>query len=82
MDRTSILGDAIEYMKELLNKINKLQELGSNSDLKDSLTTNQSMVRNSPKVKKKLNILFHIFHFLLCVSHTQPLKNQLLQNAP
>lgn len=52
MDRTSILGDAIEYMKELLDKINKLQELGSNSDLKDSLTTNQSMVRNSPKVKK------------------------------
>ncbi|XP_013666124.2 transcription factor bHLH61 [Brassica napus] len=49
MDRTSILGDAIEYMKELLDKINKLQELGSNSDLKDSLTTNQSMVRNSPK---------------------------------
>ncbi|XP_010525344.2 PREDICTED: transcription factor bHLH93-like [Tarenaya hassleriana] len=26
MDRTSILGDAIDYMKELLDKINKLQE--------------------------------------------------------
>lgn len=49
MDRTSILGDAIDYMKELLDKINKLQELGSNSHLKDTLTTSQSMVRNSPK---------------------------------
>ncbi|ESQ31290.1 hypothetical protein EUTSA_v10004732mg [Eutrema salsugineum] len=61
MDRTSILGDAIDYMKELLDKINKLQdeeqELGtSNSshhsklfgDLKD-LNTNESLVRNSPK---------------------------------
>ncbi|KAJ0265956.1 Transcription factor bHLH61 [Hirschfeldia incana] len=49
MDRTSILGDAIDYMKELLDKINKLQELGSNSHVKDTLTTNQSTVRNSPK---------------------------------
>ena len=65
MDRTSILGDAIEYMKELLDKINKLQQLGSNSDLKDSLTsTNQSMVRNSPKVKKNLTYfsIFSIFY--------------------
>ncbi|CAA7027206.1 unnamed protein product [Microthlaspi erraticum] len=45
MDRTSILGDAIDYMKELLDKINKLQELGSSSHL----ITNESMVRNSPK---------------------------------
>ncbi|CAH8281732.1 unnamed protein product [Eruca vesicaria subsp. sativa] len=49
MDRTSILGDAIDYMKELLDKINKLQELGSNCHLKNNLTTNQSIVRNSPK---------------------------------
>ncbi|KAJ0234325.1 Transcription factor bHLH93 [Hirschfeldia incana] len=61
MDRTSILGDAIDYMKELLDKINKLQdekqELGvSNSshhsklfvDVKD-LNTNEPLVRNSPK---------------------------------
>ncbi|KAL0751922.1 transcription factor bHLH61 [Brassica napus] len=69
MDRTSILGDAIEYMKELLNKINKLQELGSNSDLKDSLTTNQSMVRNSPKFEvdqREVNT-----HIDICCS-TQP----------
>ncbi|CAL9244988.1 unnamed protein product [Arabidopsis halleri] len=61
MDRTSILGDAIEYMKELLDKINKLQdeeqELGNSNnshhsklfgDLKD-LNANESLVRNSPK---------------------------------
>ncbi|CAE6094712.1 unnamed protein product [Arabidopsis arenosa] len=52
MDRTSILGDAIDYMKELLDKINKLQEdeqeLGSNSNL-NNLITNESMVRNSLK---------------------------------
>ncbi|XP_010484399.1 PREDICTED: transcription factor bHLH93 [Camelina sativa] len=61
MDRTSILGDAIDYMKELLDKINKLQdeeqELGNSNnshhsklfgDLKD-LNTNEPMVRNSPK---------------------------------
>ena len=67
MDRTSILGDAIEYMKELLDKINKLQELGSNSDLKDSLTTNQSMVKNSPKVKKnKILFTFSYFPFFTC----------------
>ncbi|XP_010453090.1 PREDICTED: transcription factor bHLH61-like [Camelina sativa] len=52
MDRTSILGDAIDYMKELLDKINMLQEveqeLGSNSHL-NSLITNKSTVRNSLK---------------------------------
>jgi len=61
MDRTSILGDAIDYMKELLDKINKLQdeeqELGNSNnshhsklfgDLKD-LNANEPLVRNSPK---------------------------------
>lgn len=56
MDRTSILGDAIHYMKELLDKINKLQEaeqeLGSNSH-RNNLITNEPMVRNSLKVKNK-----------------------------
>ncbi|EOA21142.1 hypothetical protein CARUB_v10001486mg [Capsella rubella] len=52
MDRTTILGDAIDYMKELLDKINKLQEddqeLGSNSHL-NTLITDESLVRNSLK---------------------------------
>lgn len=59
MDRTSILGDTIDYMKELLERINKLQEekneegtnqfslLGINKDLNQS----EVLVRNSPKVK-------------------------------
>lgn len=59
MDRTSILGDTIDYMKELLERINKLQEeegmeentnqinlLGISKDLKP----NDVLVRNSPKV--------------------------------
>ncbi|KAF7829247.1 transcription factor bHLH93-like isoform X1 [Senna tora] len=57
MDRTSILGDTIDYMKELLERIGKLQEerteegidqmnlLGNTKDLKP----NEVMVRNSPK---------------------------------
>lgn len=57
MDRTSILGDTIDYMKELLERISKLQEemeegtneinlLGVSKELKPS----EAMVRNSPKV--------------------------------
>ena len=58
MDRTSILGDTIDYMKELLERISKLQEeeveegtsqinlLGVSKELKP----NEVMVRNSPKV--------------------------------
>ncbi|XP_009344518.1 transcription factor bHLH93 isoform X1 [Pyrus x bretschneideri] len=57
MDRTSILGDTIDYMKELLERINKLQEegteegtnqislLGTSKDLNSS----EVQVRNSPK---------------------------------
>ncbi|EOX91851.1 hypothetical protein QUC31_003333 [Theobroma cacao] len=57
MDRTSILGDTIDYMKELLERINKLQEeetkVGRDqvrlmSNLKE-LKPNEVMVRNSPK---------------------------------
>lgn len=56
MDRTSILGDTIDYMKELLEKINNLQEemeLGPNqlslmSIFKD-VKPNEMLVRNSPK---------------------------------
>ncbi|KAI3460089.1 hypothetical protein Pfo_016752 [Paulownia fortunei] len=56
MDRTSILGDTIDYMKELLERINNLQEemhLGSNqlslmSIFKD-VKPSEIVVRNSPK---------------------------------
>ena len=58
MDRTSILGDAIDYMKELLERINKLKaenmEEGTDQiDLMGSkeLKPNEVLVRNSPKVK-------------------------------
>lgn len=56
MDRTSILGDTIDYMKELLERINSLQEeidVGSTqlnvmSIFKDE-KPNDVLVRNSPK---------------------------------
>ncbi|KAL6957862.1 hypothetical protein U1Q18_005361 [Sarracenia purpurea var. burkii] len=56
MDRTSILGDTIDYMKELLARINNLQEeievdanqLSLMSIVKDS-KPNELLVRNSPK---------------------------------
>lgn len=84
MDRTSILGDAIDYMKELLDKINKLQdeeqELGNinNShhsklfgDLKD-LNTNEPMVRNSPKVHQE-GRYFHVTTLVLEFSRISPI---------
>lgn len=54
MDRTSILGDTIDYMKELLEKINNLkQEVEVDSKMacvfKD-VKPNEILVRNSPKV--------------------------------
>ncbi|KAL6222788.1 hypothetical protein ACLB2K_006178 [Fragaria x ananassa] len=56
MDRTSILGDTIDYMKELLERINKLQEekIEENTNqisflgYKD-LNSSEVLVRNSPK---------------------------------
>jgi len=58
MDRTSILGDTIDYMKELLERIGKLQEEemeeGTNQinllSICKELKPNEVMVRNSPKV--------------------------------
>lgn len=55
MDRTSILGDTIDYMKELLERITKLQDeidVGSNqlTIFKDA-KPNEMLVRNSPKVQ-------------------------------
>ena len=65
MDKTSILGDTIDYMKELLDRINKLQEdetkVGRNqvslmSNLKE-LKPNEVLVRNSTKVELSASIL-------------------------
>lgn len=58
MDRTSILGDTIDYMKELLEKIHKLKEQDIESDgdqLKlmgrfKEFNMKESQVRNPPKV--------------------------------
>lgn len=57
MDRTSILGDTIDYVKELLERIQNLQqeiEVGSDQlnmvgILKDTKAS-ELIVRNSPKV--------------------------------
>lgn len=52
MDRTSILGDTIDYMKELLEKIKNLQEMEVNSDITHifkNVKPNEVLVRNSPK---------------------------------
>ncbi|VVA27054.1 PREDICTED: mRNAion factor [Prunus dulcis] len=57
MDRTSILGDTIDYMKELLERINKLQEEGIEEgtnqinlmDISKDLKPSEVLVRNSPK---------------------------------
>ncbi|KAL3526952.1 hypothetical protein ACH5RR_011608 [Cinchona calisaya] len=58
MDRTSILGDTIDYMKELLDKINKLREERMDQEDKNQmnivgnlkeLKPNEIHVRNPPK---------------------------------
>ncbi|KAL6527304.1 Transcription factor bHLH93 [Orobanche gracilis] len=56
MDRTSILGDTIDYMKELIEKINGLQKemhLVSNQlslmSIFNDVKPNEIVVRNSPK---------------------------------
>ncbi|XP_068316001.1 transcription factor bHLH93-like [Pyrus communis] len=56
MDRTSILGDTIDYMKELLERINNLQqEIEADPDqlnvmsLFKDIKPNEMLVRNSPK---------------------------------
>lgn len=65
MDRTSILGDTIDYTKELLEKINNLQqemELGSNQLSLMSIFKNEKpiemFVRNSPKVPFDSNYVY------------------------
>lgn len=58
MDRTAILADAIEYVKELMEKIKKLEreiEVNNNNNpnklgiMRDVKPNNEYLVRNSPK---------------------------------
>ncbi|KAK4796898.1 hypothetical protein SAY86_029224 [Trapa natans] len=44
MDRTSILGDTIDYMKELLQKVEKLK-----GEHMENMKPNEMLFRNSPK---------------------------------
>ncbi|ESW09663.1 hypothetical protein PHAVU_009G145800 [Phaseolus vulgaris] len=60
MDRTSILGDTIDYMKELLEKINNLQQEGELDSkmaaiFKD-VKPNEILVRNSPKFEVERSV--------------------------
>ncbi|KAE9587080.1 putative transcription factor bHLH family [Lupinus albus] len=60
MDRTSILGDTIDYMKELLEKINTLkQEIEVDANMtgifKD-VKPNEILIRNSPKFEIERNL--------------------------
>lgn len=65
MDRTSILGDTIDYMKELLQKITDLQhEMGLDDpqlpyalDILKDMKANDMFVRNTPKVNSNLPTL-------------------------
>ncbi|KAK7410430.1 hypothetical protein VNO78_01209 [Psophocarpus tetragonolobus] len=60
MDRTSILGDTIDYMKELLEKINNLQqevEVDSNmAGIFKDVKPNEILVRNSPKFEVERSV--------------------------
>ncbi|CAL0319281.1 unnamed protein product [Lupinus luteus] len=60
MDRTSIVGDTIDYMKELLEKINKLQqeiEVDANmAGIFKDVKPNEILIRNSPKFKVEKNL--------------------------
>ena len=54
MDRTAILGDTIDYMKELMEKVKNLQEEDRNyatlNQVSKDLKPNELLGRNSPKV--------------------------------
>lgn len=61
MDRTSILGDTIDYMRELLDKIHKLNEEGLDGaddgqispaglNYLREVKPNEMLARNPPKV--------------------------------
>jgi len=87
MDRTSILGDTIDYVKELTERIKVLEEeIGASPEdldllntLKDSSTcSNEMMVRNSTKVRTSTFTCIHYSIASLTVAHsTQYLIDEL-----
>lgn len=59
MDRTSILGDTIDYVRELLDKLKRLQE-------EIDLTPEQAnllSILNSKEVSVRLSLKLHPFGF-------------------
>jgi hypothetical protein len=56
MDRTSILGDTIDYMKELLERIKQLQEeieQEAPGVFRELNPNNGTVARNTPKVRMR-----------------------------
>lgn len=90
MDRTSILGDTIDYTRELLDKIHKLREEGMEErndqiDLIEKtyskdVKPNEMQIRNPPKVRTYMNIIIiplwanHIFFFAILTEIIHQLK--------
>ncbi|GFY86711.1 basic helix-loop-helix (bHLH) DNA-binding superfamily protein [Actinidia rufa] len=78
MDRTSILGDTIDYMKELLEKVQNLREENTNAGMNQvnlmgnfkELKPNDVLVRNSPKGVQQRTII-----------SSQDIKQALFRNA-
>lgn len=50
MDRTSILGDTIDYMRELLDKIDKLRD-NEGTAIRNFFHNHELQLRNPPKVR-------------------------------
>lgn len=77
MDRTSILGDTIDYVKELIERINNLKEeeeveldhsnVSLNGISKEG-KSNEVLVRNSPKVWHHCLLLMFSFLVRHCLS--------------
>ncbi|KAF1893461.1 hypothetical protein Lal_00001940 [Lupinus albus] len=84
MDKTSILSDTIDYMKELMDKINNLQqEIGVDANMRaifKDVKPNEILIRNSPKGSKACCFqqcvisCFNDFSMQASYSETLPIK--------